>query len=182
MSENRLSSRYGKTFASRRIHGHEGTGQGAPTGGHSVGAFADVPDRGSGSEVVRAVTVGRRAGLWTLRFFGHACGQERQAHAVSVPGLQAVLRGEDRNTHGQFSPSSPHVGLRNLLGLHEPKGRVIDETSSGLGRFSKVRVVHAATHPGSLPGRRADGLSRSRGSGRDLHRRAGTQQAREGQA
>ena len=70
------------------------------------------------------------AGLRALRLSRHVRDQERQAHAVSVPRLQAVLQRENGNAHGVVASSRPQVGLRDLSGRDEPQGCCVDEAAT----------------------------------------------------
>ena len=57
------------------------------------------------------------------------------------------------------------------------KGVGVDEAAPRPRRHTEDRLVHAATHQGSLPGRRADGLRGAGRSVRDLFRRPREEQA-----
>ena len=172
-----VSSRYSKSLPLRRIHGSQGTGQELPQGDHAAGAGGAIPDRGSGGEVVRGRGLVWRAGLRALRLSRHVRDQEWQAHAVSVPRLQAVLQREDGNGYGGFTASRPQVGLRDLPRLHEPQGCCVDEAAPRSRRHPEDRLVHAAAHPRSVPCGRPHGLRRAGRSGRNLFRRSGEEQA-----
>ena len=87
------------------------------------------------------------------------------------------FRREDGNAHGRIAASRPQVGVCDLLGLHEPQGCCLDEAAPGPRRHTEDRVVHAATHPRSVPCGRPHGLRRAGRSGRNLFRRSGEEQA-----
>ena len=151
----------------------QGTGQGSPDGDQRHGGGGHVRHRSQGDQVVRALDVaGREADLSPVREHrGGVPDREREAHAVSVPGLPEVLQPQDRDPDGEVPASPAGVGLGDLHGADESQGRLQHEAAPGPWGDPEDRMVHAPPDPGGFRGR-ADGVRRARRSRRDLCRRA----------
>ena len=91
-----------------------------------------------------AALAGRRDMLLAVRGIGRLPGHEREADAVSVPGLREVFQPQDRDGYGGLEAAAAAVGMGDLFGDDEPEGRIVGEAGPGPEDPSGIRVVHAA--------------------------------------